>query len=584
MRVLRRLLRRLRPPKVWMVYHRDYAHTITRIPLDPERGERILAFLREEGLVRRHEITRPRPASLAAILRVHTPEHLESLDKVEVVSQAVGVPLTDVERQRVIDQQRLVTGGTIRAARLALLTKRPAVNLGGGLHHATPEQGMGFCVMNDVAIAIEHVRRYGFHGRVLVVDLDLHDGNGTRAVFADDPAVFTFSIHNHNWEPAGGAATLAVPLGAGVTDRQFLDVLQRELPPVLTAHRPNFVIYVAGTDPAEDDRLGDWKLTPRGMLERDRFVVESLRRQAPGVPLVILLAGGYGREAWRYSARFLSWLIGGAAVEPPDDLDLILRRYRQTDHLVATSGDWGLTEDDLFSIAPGAGPGTRVLGTFSRHAVELSLERVGLLDEVRRRGFANPSVTIDFGSGLGETIRVFGDAEHTELLLELRVSRNKRVIPGMELLYIEWLRLQNPRVPFSPTYPRLPGQQHPGLGILREVVAWLVVVCERLGLDGMASKPAQYYMAHLGRRHLRFLDPMAQARFEAIHNALARSTLPEAERLLSGSRVVDVETGEAVTWKPAVQVYPVSARLKALVAARAAEREVTPPRFRVQLG
>ncbi|MDH3498003.1 MAG: hypothetical protein OER21_14685, partial [Gemmatimonadota bacterium] len=391
-------------------------------------------------------------------------------------------------------------------------------------------------------------------------------------------------IHNHDWEPAGGAATLAIPLGAGVTDRPFLDVLRRELPPVIGAHRPGLVVYVAGTDPAEDDRLGDWKLTVRGLLERDRFVVDSLRKQAAGVPLVIVLAGGYGREAWRYSARFLSWLIGGSVVEPPDDLELILRRYRKTDLLVASSGDWGLTEADLFAIAPGAGPGTRVLGTFSRHAVELSLERVGLLDEVRRRGFANPSVAIDFGSGLGETIRVFGDVEQTELLVELRVNRNKRVIPGMDLLYIEWLRLQNPRVPFSPTYPRLPGQQHPGLGILREVVAWLVVVCERLGLDGMASKPAQYYMAHLGRRHLRFLDPVVQARFEAIHNALARCTLPEAERLLNAGRVVDADTGEPVVWKPALQVFPVSERLKQVVATKATEREVAPPRFRVRPG
>jgi acetoin utilization deacetylase AcuC-like enzyme len=549
--------------------------------MDPERADRLLAFLREEAIVPRYAVARPRPVSLEAIYRVHAREYVASLDRVDVVSQAVGVPLSDAERQRALDQQRLVAGGTIRAARIALRTRQPAVNLGGGLHHATPTQGMGFCLINDIAIAIRHLRHYGFGGRVLVVDLDLHDGNGTRAVFADDPLVHTFSIHNADWEPRGGVASTAVALGTGVGDARLLEALRETLPPVIAAHRPEFVVYVAGTDVAEDDRLGDWRVTPAGMLARDRFVVEELRRQVGRVPLTIVLAGGYGRRAWRYSAPFLAWLGSGTPIEPPDDFELVLRRFRQSDRHVADPDNWGISEKDLFALVPGAEPSSRVLGALSRYAIEVSLEDVGIMDEVRRRGFRNPAVDIGFGSGLGETIRLFGDAERTELLMELRVSRNKRVVSGMEVLYVEWLRLQNPREAFSAVQQRLPGQEYPGLGLLREVVAWLIVLIERLGLDGLVSAPAQYHMAVLGRRHLRFLDPDAQGRFDALYGVLRGMPLPDAERALAEGRVIDAATGSSVAWQPAVQVFPVSARMRRLVDERVTAPSPPPPSYRL---
>lgn len=580
MRFLWRALRRFRPNRIWLVHEPGYTQTLPRIPLDPERGARIAAFLREERLVALGAVARPRPVSMRQILRVHEPGYVASLDRTDVVSQAVGVPITDVERQRVLDQQRLVTGGTIRAVELALRTRLPAVNLGGGLHHATPDQGMGFCLINDVAIAVTQARDRGFRGRVLVVDLDLHDGNGTRAAFAADATVHTFSIHNQHWEPQGGVATTAVALGTGVGDDTLLQALRSSLPDVVGAHRPELIIYVAGTDPAEDDRLGDWSVTATGMLARDRFVIDTVRGHDPVIPIVIVLAGGYGRRAWRYSARFLSWLAGGRPLEPPDDLELTMRRYRRTTIPRDESLDWGLTEEDLFAVVPGAGPGTRVLGAFSRHAIEVSLEQVGILDLVRRRGHPDPSVEIAFGSGTGELIRLYGDADRTLLLMELRVSRNRRLVPGMEVLYVEWLLLQDPRRAFSTVEPRLPGQAHPGLGMLREVVAWLILLCERLELDGMASAPSQYYMAVLGRHHLRFLDGDAQARFAALHGLLAGMPLAAAEAALAAGRVVHAKTGETVLWEPGIAVYPVSRRLRTLLRSRGAT--ATRPRYELR--
>jgi len=563
MRAFRRLLQRLQPNRLWVVHHPDYAQTIPGIPLDPDRGERIAAFLREEGLVGRRQVLSARPVSVADIQGVHPPEYVASLDRTDVVSQAIGVQVTDVERQRAVDQQRLVTGGTIRAVQRAIRTGQPVVNLGGGLHHATPTRGMGFCLINDVAIAVAHARGRGFRGRVLIVDLDLHDGNGTRAAFAADPSVYTYSVHNHDWEPAGGLASTAIALGAGVTDQRLLDTLRDTLPAVVADHRPELFIYVAGTDPAQDDRLGDWAMTADGLLARDRYVIDTLRAHDPHLPIAIVLAGGYGRDTWRYTARFLGWLAGDVVVEPPDDFERTLRKYRRITIPRGDPDDWGLTEADLFASVPAAGPGTRVLGAFSRHAIEVSLEQVGILEQVRGMGFAGPTVDIAFSQGTGETVLLYGDDERTALLMELRMSRDRRLVPGMEVLRVEWLLLQNPCLGFTPSTVRLPGQQHPGLGLFREVVAWVVLLCEQLGLDGLASVPSQYFMAVVARHHVEFLDPLARARLGALLRVLGGVPLAEAERALGEGRVREADTGRVVRWEPAVSVFPVSARMRA---------------------
>jgi acetoin utilization deacetylase AcuC-like enzyme len=565
-----------------LVHHPEYGHALPSVPLDPQRAERILAFLDEEGLISRDEVTKPHAASLQSVLRVHSPEYLESLDGIETVTSVVGAAVTDGERQAMLDLERLVTGGTIQAARLSLRTKSVAVNLGGGLHHATPDQGMAFCLFNDIAIAIAHLRHYGFLGRILVVDLDLHDGNGTRAAFAADPTVHTFSIHNNDWEPLGGTATTSIALGTGVGDETYLKALRESLPPVLNQHVPEFVFYVAGTDPAADDRMGDWRITASGMLQRDRYVIEEIRERRGVRPLTVVLSGGYGREAWRYTARFLAWMLTGHKVEPPDDLEYVLRHFRRQRVSVTTveqDDDWGLTVEDIFLVGPEA-RAKRILGACSKHAIELSLEQVGFFDELRRRGFRHPVLEVDFHSGLGETIRLFDDADRQVPLMELRVNRSKRVVPGMDVIYVEWLTLQNPRARFRESNPPLPGQHYPGLGLLREVVAWLIVLCEALHLDGLAFKPAQYYMAVLGRHFVRFVDPKAGERFDALFRLLAPLGLHGATRALEQGGVVDETTGETVRWESALQVYPVSEKMK-LEIGRNDESDRTPPTYRL---
>lgn len=560
-----------------MVFSEDYGRGITGVPFDPRRAERILAFLSEHRLVRPAGVSHPLAASVANLRRVHSDRYLESLQDPATLTQIFGTPIPEDGVTPILQYYRLLTGGTIQATRLALRTRRPAVNLGGGFHHAAPEAGMGFCVYNDMAVAVRRLRARGFLAPVLILDLDLHDGNGTRVAFAADATVYTFSIHNTSWGDTEAVASTAVALGDNVDDETFLAALAAELPPVVDRHRPGLVIYLAGCDPAYDDTLGNWKLSPGGMLARDRYVVELLRRAAPHAALAVVLGGGYGSAAWRYSARFLAWLITGEERDVTDREDALIERFRRLRHELAqdpeltktrAGDDWGLTAEDLPG-APRSGP-PRVLEHYTPYGLELLFERAGIFDELRRRGFAQPTLVVG-GPGPVPTIRVFGDREQALLLMELRMERSRRTIPRREVLYVEWLLLQNPTIGFGESHPRLPGQQHPGLGLLGHIAGMLVAVAEALGLAGVAFVPAHYYMAVLGRHHLRFLDPERQAEFESLYAALKPLGLAESSEALTAGRVRD-GAGAPVTWEPTPMVVPKGPVMSALVQSPEYER------------
>ena len=276
------------------------------------------------GLLRPGEVVAPAPASLRDLLRVHDREYLEALADSAAVERAFGFALNDLQRERALGVQRAMTGGTVAAARRALAEGSLTVNLGGGFHHARRDRGQGFCLFNDVAVAVAALRRGGFDGRVLVVDLDLHDGDGTRSLFATDPDVHTYSLHNRHWDEPAAVGRTAIELGSGVDDATLLATLRETLPPVLAAHLPELVFYLAGCDPAADDALGDWKLSAEGMLARDRFVVELLRGRAAAeaVPVAAVRARGGGarrrlrRPRLALHRRFLAWLAAGDAAAP----------------------------------------------------------------------------------------------------------------------------------------------------------------------------------------------------------------------------------------------------------------------------
>jgi len=572
-------LRRLAAPsRLSVVFDERYSRAVPGVPLDPARGAQVLAFLLDRGLVRRRDVHHPVATSLHNLRRVHTAAYLESLQDPAVLSAVFGQPVADSQVSEILDIQRRIAGGTIHATRLAVARRCTAAHLGGGLHHAGPADGAGFCVFNDVAIAVRRLQAKGFRAPVLVIDLDLHDGNGTRAAFADDPRVHTFSIHNQPWDDRPAVASTALALGSGVTDDQLLAALRDSLPRVMAEHRPALVVYVAGTDAATDDAIGDWQITGAGMLARDQFVTEQVRALPGSVPFVIVLGGGYGFAAWRYTARFLGWLVSGRVPRLPDDMDIVLRRFRPvaqqlseqalrgTRRPEAPTSEWSLSEEDLIGGLPGLQSEPRVLGHYSRLGLELLFDRLGVFERLRALGYPSPLLELAYDADtMRHTVRVFGSPQGRHLLIELQLGRSRSAVPGCDVAFVEWLLLQNPRARFRRDRPPLPGQRHPGLGMLGLVSGMLVLACEQAGLDGVAHVLSNYHLAVVGRWHLRFVDPAAQARFDALRAVLAGLTLADAERALSTNQVVDDACGGPVRWEPALAVMPVSERLRASV-------------------
>jgi acetoin utilization deacetylase AcuC-like enzyme len=252
------------------------------------------ARLLETGVIRPSDVVEPRPAEWDDLALVHTADYLARLRDGALALEDIA-QLELPWSEAMVEGFRLMVGGTIEAAlhACAAAERTVAVHLGGGLHHAFPNHGEGFCPFNDVAVAVRVLQRRGIE-RVAIVDLDVHHGNGTAFVFESDPRVFTFSMHQqHNypmWKPRG---SLDIGMPDGAHDATYLAALERALPAVV-AHRPACVFYLAGADPYEDDQLGGLRLSKAGLRERDRLVVAAAR--AAAVPLVVTLAGGYARR------------------------------------------------------------------------------------------------------------------------------------------------------------------------------------------------------------------------------------------------------------------------------------------------
>lgn len=232
----------------------------------------------------------PEPASAEILVRAHDPAYVEAVLNCAVprdIERAIGLPIDAA----VVRRSRASVGGTLLAARLAL-HEGLAGSAAGGSHHARREQGAGFCVLNDVAVAARTLQAEGLIRRALVVDLDVHQGDGTADCLSLSPDLFTLSVHCENNYPARKiAGDLDIGLPDRLDDAGYLDVLHARLPSLLDALAPDLVFYNAGVDPHRDDRLGRLCLTDAGLLARDRFVVAQARSRR--IPLVAVIGGGY---------------------------------------------------------------------------------------------------------------------------------------------------------------------------------------------------------------------------------------------------------------------------------------------------
>jgi acetoin utilization deacetylase AcuC-like enzyme len=207
------------------------------------------------------------------------------------LSPTEGALLEIPYSKEMVEAVWLAVGGSILAAELALRDGL-GFNIGGGFHHAFAGHGEGFCPLNDIAVAIRRWQHAGRIRRAMVVDVDVHHGNGTAAIFAGDPSVFTLSIHQYrNYPYEKPPSDLDIHLEDACTDEEYLGRLHELYPPVLFEHQPDLLVHVAGADPYHQDQLGGLALTLEGLKSRDRLVIETARRQ--GVPVAVVLAGGY---------------------------------------------------------------------------------------------------------------------------------------------------------------------------------------------------------------------------------------------------------------------------------------------------
>jgi len=250
------------------------------------------ARLVEEGVIAQRDVIEPQAAAWDDLALVHTREYLAKI-RDGTLSPDDLAQLELPWSPEMVEGFRVMVGGTIEAARLALEHGGIVGHIGGGLHHAFPNHGEGFCPFNDVAVAIRVLQRDGVQ-RAAVIDLDVHHGNGTAFIFESDSSVFTFSMHQQYnfpmWKPRG---SLDIGLMDGIGDADYHRQLEEALPAVM-ASNPECLFYLAGADPYEQDQLGGLRLTLDGLRARDRIVIDQARRNR--LPMVIVLAGGYARR------------------------------------------------------------------------------------------------------------------------------------------------------------------------------------------------------------------------------------------------------------------------------------------------
>ena len=239
------------------------------------------------------EMLVPHAVADEEILRAHDPGYLKKVVTGTLSSKEmrrIGFPWTE----RMVERSRRASGGTMDACRAAL-EEGLAANLAGGTHHAFRDRGEGFCVLNDSAIAARTLKSEGLVDKVVVLDTDVHQGNGTAAILSGDPHVFTFSIHGaKNFPFRKEESDLDVGLPDGADDREYLAALERGIEEALARSEADLAIFLAGADPYEDDRLGRLSVSKEGLAERDRLVLESCRER--GLPVAVTMAGGYARN------------------------------------------------------------------------------------------------------------------------------------------------------------------------------------------------------------------------------------------------------------------------------------------------
>jgi acetoin utilization deacetylase AcuC-like enzyme len=277
-----------------VAFDSSYAHSLPeghRFPM--LKYELIPAQLLHEGCIAELNIFKPNLCAEEIVLWTHTDAYLNKLLKQTLTAseqRKIGFPQS-IELTR---RELIITQGTIDCSIYALQFGA-ALNVAGGTHHAFADRGEGFCLLNDMAIASNFLLRNGLAKKIVIIDLDVHQGNGTAKLFENDSRVFTFSMHGaHNYPFHKENSDLDIPLTDGIEDAAYLQLLKDNLLPILQEEKPDFAFYLSGVDILETDKFGKLKISLAGCKERDAFVLQTLKKQ--NIPVTIAMGGGYSAD------------------------------------------------------------------------------------------------------------------------------------------------------------------------------------------------------------------------------------------------------------------------------------------------
>lgn len=282
-------------PNGFIAYHPVYAHPLPeghRFPM--MKYELIPEALLYEGIVSEQAFFKPEELDESVILLTHDKDYWERMKNLQLTDRemrAIGFPLS----AKLVERELRIARGTIDCALYALAHKSVALNVAGGTHHAFTDKGEGFCLLNDFAIAANYLLHTGKVGKILIVDLDVHQGNGTAALFEHDQRVFTFSMHGqHNYPFHKEESDLDIGLPDGISGKEYLQVLNDSLSMVLDEFQPDIVFYLAGVDVLATDKYGKLQLNLTECYERDNFVFSECKRH--NLPVAVSMGGGYSPE------------------------------------------------------------------------------------------------------------------------------------------------------------------------------------------------------------------------------------------------------------------------------------------------
>lgn len=277
-----------------IAYHPSYSHPLPeghRFPM--QKYELLPEQMLHEGSCSSANFFEPSLPPDEAITAIHEPAYFDNLKQLNLQPREVrkiGFPLS----KQLVERERIIAGGTMKCCDYAL-AHGIAMNIAGGTHHAFSNRGEAFCMLNDQAIGARYLQKKGLARKILIVDLDVHQGNGTAGIFSGDPSVFTFSMHGgQNYPFKKECSDLDIPLKKGTGDLEYLSMLKHNLPRLIDEVAPDFIFYLCGADVLESDKLGTLSLSLQGCRERDRFVLECCHNN--NIPVQCSMGGGYSPE------------------------------------------------------------------------------------------------------------------------------------------------------------------------------------------------------------------------------------------------------------------------------------------------